>query len=447
MPMKTTYTLLACLCTVVTHAQVFSSGFEEWVGAVPLGWLGEQNTLAIDSIEQVDIDVHGGSYAVRLRNASEFAAQFTTQVMHVDSGETYTVSYWARGTGELRLMLYDANPWGGYSPLGSSPENIDSPMWEYHTRNILCMQTCDVAEFTFRARVTLGPEHLVIDDVNVAPYVFVPPPYHSIQEIQTPTGGGEDSPFLDSLVTTSGVVTGIAIGGNLYFLQSGQGPYSGIEVFGPTTGLDVGHAVTVYGTVLEVGSAPGRSTRITNLLGTVTNSTGNPPPEPEVLAVAELPQEQWESVLVHAEEALTCINDNGTFWAAITGPTFTRVGHLLYAATATTGATYSVSGIQHQTGGDWRLEPRGLLDLVLVVGMEEAANAGLRIYPNPATELVYVEGAQAGASYTIVDATGRVILQGILLSATIDLVGLSEGYYSLLVHTGWATFQTQLLIR
>lgn len=449
--MKTALAPLALCIGLAGNAQIFTSGFENWVGVVPLDWLGEQTTISIDSVEQVDTEVHGGNHAVRLRHAPTGYTRFTTQVLHVDSGTTYTMSYWARGQGQVAAMLYDANIFVEFSPPNIAFETINSTSWELHSRDIQCRNTTDVGEFTFYVRNTVGPEYLVVDDVNVDLFVFVPPPFHTIQEIQTPTGGGDDSPLVDSVVATTGIVTGVCQlpCWNTYFLQNGSGPFSGVEVMAQTEDVAMGDEVTVYGTVVEYGSGASTNTRMEDVFGTIIGSTGNVDPEPQPLLASELEQEQWESVLVHVDD----LEYSGPFadgWIGFGGSELVVVGGLFYTQSPTAGSFYSVTGVHRRASNDWRLEPRSAEDVVQVVGMDEGHLQTTNIYPNPASDVVQVDlgPSWSGAHYTITDATGRIVEQGpFLMCNAITIAHLPEGYYLLTLDKGRALERIRLVIK
>lgn len=435
--------------SLASNAQVFTSGFESWVGVVPLDWLGEQTTISIDSVEQVDTDVHGGNYAVRLRHAVNDQRKFTTQILHVDSGMTYVMSFWVRGQGRVVARLFDDNAFGGFSPFGFVYDTINTTTWEQRTKNIICYNTCDVAEFTLQVRGTIGPEHLVVDDVNVSEFVLVPPPFHTIQEIQTPTGAGDDSPLLDSLVATTGIVTGVCQAPCLssYFLQNGTGPYSGIEVTAQTDDVALGDEVTVYGTVSEYGFGGSSNTRIEEVYATIIGSTGNADPDPEPLLPSELEQEQWESVLVHVDD-LEYVAHAAEGWITLGGLESVFVGELFYTQSSTAGSYYSVTGVHRKADNNWRLEPRSEEDVLEVVGIDERSTNTLHIYPNPASDVVCVDvdPIWGVAQYKIMDATRRLVDQGLLENESVTLSALPEGCYLFILTNGRINYSARLSI-
>ena len=83
------------------------------------------------------------------------------------------------------------------------------------------------------------------------------------------------------------------------------------------------------------------------------------------------------------------------------------------------------------------------------VGVEEASMTGIRVYPNPAADVLYVDLLQeqigAGAQLEIFDALGKVQRSGQLNSAreAVDLSALCSGIYWVRVLAEGRTFTTQ----
>jgi beta-glucanase (GH16 family) len=59
----------------------------------------------------------------------------------------------------------------------------------------------------------------------------------------------------------------------------------------------------------------------------------------------------------------------------------------------------------------------------------------IKIHPNPATEIINITDAPESAHYTIVDAIGRTVLEGRLVSSSLDLTNMQTGHYVLYVRT------------
>lgn len=86
------------------------------------------------------------------------------------------------------------------------------------------------------------------------------------------------------------------------------------------------------------------------------------------------------------------------------------------------------------------------------IGVEEsvaAAEAALVLYPNPASDRLYVRGEQAaGQRYSVYDALGRQVQSGILPSeGGISVVGLGAGIYTLEIQDSEGKRQRALFVR
>lgn len=75
----------------------------------------------------------------------------------------------------------------------------------------------------------------------------------------------------------------------------------------------------------------------------------------------------------------------------------------------------------------------------LITGVETADEdaSTLSVFPNPASDRVYVQGAAQNAPYQVVDASGRKVLEGTLQGqhSPVDISGLRSGVYALTVGT------------
>ena len=67
----------------------------------------------------------------------------------------------------------------------------------------------------------------------------------------------------------------------------------------------------------------------------------------------------------------------------------------------------------------------------LVSGLNEVANNGITLYPNPATNLVSLNNAEIGSVVELIDIQGRVLKSFVVNSTnqTIDLQGIQSGLY------------------
>jgi Secretion system C-terminal sorting domain len=165
--MRTSLLVFTFSLVTATNAQ-FASGFETWNDTVPTDWIGVKTNINLDSIAQVAINPHGGNYAVRLTNPSVNNKRLSTQPVALDSGTVYEYSLWVRGHGDVHVSLFDERgaP-GGIATYSTYVTVADDAVWQEVTASVLCTHNSAVGEFIIGVRNTAGPEHLVVDDVNV----------------------------------------------------------------------------------------------------------------------------------------------------------------------------------------------------------------------------------------------------------------------------------------
>lgn len=110
--------------------------------------------------------------------------------------------------------------------------------------------------------------------------------------------GQETGLFTDSVVVTSGIVTGV-FGSNVS-IQDGQGAYSGLWLFSPDVPVQVGDQIEATGAVTEYFDKTQISTPAVVIL-----SQGNALPAAEMLSTLDAGSEPWEGVLVQVTGAVT----------------------------------------------------------------------------------------------------------------------------------------------
>jgi hypothetical protein len=163
-----TAVLLTFLVLATALSAQFSSGFETWNDSLPTDWGGQKTNINVDSVEHVMEFAHGGLSAVRLVNPVENNERLTTQPQPVDSGVVYNYTFWARGHGQVHVAIFDERSApGGISTYSTYVTIADDAVWQEVTASILCTHTSPIGEFIIGCRNTAGPEHLIVDDVNV----------------------------------------------------------------------------------------------------------------------------------------------------------------------------------------------------------------------------------------------------------------------------------------
>lgn len=227
----------------------------------------------------------------------------------------------------------------------------------------------------------------------------------SIQDIQ---GTGNNSPFQNLQVTTTGVVTAFLTTG--YFIQAGQGPRSGLFVYDPSRYPSIGDSIIVSGLVKEYYNL----TEITNVSMYKLIKTDRRLPEPQIITSNEI-DEDWESVLVRVQDAVCTFTqhwNNSGMWRVSDGAGQVNVqNNDVFSVDPILNKTYTITGPLNFTYSSWKIELRSLQDISEPTGTgEELTSRFLEIYPNPtATEFAIQLPAIIGNNQEIriYDVMGR----------------------------------------
>lgn len=183
----------------------------------------------------------------------------------------------------------------------------------------------------------------------------------TIAEIQ---GQEDDSPYLDQVVTTTGIVTAsFTTGSNstsAYFIQDGTGPRSGIYVYDGVYSPEVGDEVEITATVDEFFEL----TELVDVTSLEVLSQDNPLPDPITLSTGDANSEDYESMLVQIESAL-CTNPDIGFgeFELNDGTGAVAVDDLIYLYQAAQGISYTVTAPLYYSFGNFKLVPRGSEDI------------------------------------------------------------------------------------
>ena len=177
----------------------------------------------------------------------------------------------------------------------------------------------------------------------------------SIYDIQ---GQTDDSPYINHIVSTTGVVTGVAYNG--FFFQDGMSEWSGIWAYGASDNLALGDLVAVTGTVVEYNNL----TEI-DVMSVLVVSSNNELPNPIILDTGDI-GESYESVLVNViGTAITSPNEYGE-WSVDDGSGSTWVDDKLFAEADESielGNQYVVVGPVDFTYGNYKIQPRSEADV------------------------------------------------------------------------------------
>ncbi|MDR0364646.1 MAG: choice-of-anchor J domain-containing protein [Bacteroidales bacterium] len=164
MPSLIALLIMVCFSTT-SYAQnmVSNPGFEEWSDGAPSGWMGEKSNIGANNVVQSD-DSHTGSYACQLINTESAHKRFTTKPVTVETGQIYTITFYLKGSGEIRTGLYDNRTDASgyfYNDYAKASDN-----WIQVTQEIEAANSLSSAEFIFSVRNSSG-SNILIDDVTI----------------------------------------------------------------------------------------------------------------------------------------------------------------------------------------------------------------------------------------------------------------------------------------
>ena len=120
--MKHFYFLFITLITLSVAAQneLSNGSFETWTAGMPDGWNGSKTSIAVANVAE-SADAQDGSASLNLINTSSSHKRFTNAAITA-LGEEYTLTYYAKGDGEVRNAYYDItySSYTGYNVLTSA---------------------------------------------------------------------------------------------------------------------------------------------------------------------------------------------------------------------------------------------------------------------------------------------------------------------------------------
>ena len=135
------------------------------------------------------------------------------------------------------------------------------------------------------------------------------------------------------------------------------------------------------------------------------------------------PDLQWHSTYIPMSEFVSAGLQLGTMdnWLAfgIVGENTITTGNYL----SLDNIYYAKSRIPGDTGEE---------DLPTSVDLDDTGS-GIYLWPNPADDYVYVENVEAGETIKVVDLSGRVVLSSVADGSVLDVAGLQQGTYLLVV--------------
>ena len=436
-----TLILLSTLLFGTAHSQVLDADFSMWENDLPTGWYGEKSNIFEENVLQADNNGGQGDYAVELVNTESSHKRFTTQAMMVEAGVNYEITFWARGTGDLRTGLFDDRE-DGFGYVYSAYVNLSSDTWTEYTQNIVAAENTSDAEFILSVRNTAGDLNVQIDRVVIETAEINAVSIYDIQYTDQPDG---NSPVVNEVVTTTGIVTAVGAGG--YFLQDEAGAWNGIFVF-TFDEPAIGDEVVVTGLVEEFNG----TTELTGTTGFTVLSEGNTVESVDI-NTQQVNTEAYESVLARIQNA-NCVEPSAAFGEFIVddGSGACFVNPTIYDyEDAALNQNYDITGIVFYSFETFKIMPRMESDVQIATGIADINTVGsISLFPNPATDILNLtwDDAAGNVAYNIYSANGQQVKRGTISRpmGTLDVSELTPGIYNILFESETELLQTRISI-
>lgn len=234
----------------------------------------------------------------------------------------------------------------------------------------------------------------------------------SIKDVQ---GTGSSSPLVNREVTISGRVT--ANFDNSFYVQTGTGQRSGINIYNTLFTGKTGDSLVVTGTPIEYSDL----TEISNISYTY-NFKANKTPNPTIITASQL-NEDYEGMLVQInnvtfdkpgsviqEQNMSYTATDNTGSVVVYINKYSRLVHKSFPSKAS-----NLVGVVSQYQGTYQILPRDISDFKEYTPNERSfkvAHTNLLVYPNPATNILNIKSDKIIYSLTISNLSGRnVIIQ------------------------------------
>ena len=421
---------------------VFQSNLQNWSGGLPTDWTGTGSTIANANVSQVFIGSTFGTYMAALHNSTTAGLGLASNNVTVIAGAKYKLEIFVKSNmGDMAIGYYDVTN-SAYGPI-SAYRNVASSGSITVIDSITVPATCTNIQFMVYAKNTaaigIGNIGVNLDRVVVS-FLSGPPlpsvsPYtpRTIYEIQHTTSASGDSPYKDSLVEATGIVTGTLSNG--YFIQDSAKSWNGIYVFDNINTPSRGDKITVRAKVNEYFYL----TQLKSVDTMILVSAGNALPVPIGINTTELStEEKYEGVLCKVSAGL-CVNasaGNGE-WYFINISDTGVVDDLMYAFVPTLAQKYDVTGVVYYSFGEYKIEPRDSNDVFINTTLinENENELDFSIYPNPVNSIVTISGLNLEKA-EIYSVNGKLIKKvSLSVLSTINVTDLEKGIYIIKVIT------------
>lgn len=444
--MKKIITLLSLLSILsFSNAQViFQSNFQNWSNGVPSNWFGSASTISNPSVLQQFTGSAFGTYLCGLSNSGSTGLGLATQSLGVVGGTKYKLEiYLESNMGDMAIGYYDLTN-STYGPITTYRSAVSTSSGILVIDSLTVPSNCVSAQFIVYAKNTaafgIGNIGVSLDRVVIsvlgAPSTSLPSPYkpRKIYDIQYTIAASGDSPFKDSLIETSGIVTAVSNEG--YWIQDSANAWNGIYVFDTTNTPAQGDKIIVRAEVYEFFGL----TELKDVDTLITISTTNTLPTVTTITATDMNnEEKYEGVLCKINNS-TCTNTSIGFgeWLIYDNTDTAVVDDLIYAFVPTLNSAYNVTGVVHYSFGDFKIEPRYSFDIVRVssVTINENENFSFNAYPNPVNNWITISGDNLDR-VEVYSASGKLVQSSSIITINrVNMSGLSNGIYFVKVYSG-----------
>jgi hypothetical protein len=148
--------------TIVDIAQ--NGDFENWTGGNPDNWYGARSSIGTSNVVEYTDAAYSGTSSCQLIRTSSSHARFTTEAFSILADTEYTVTYYARGQGNIRNAFYRGGSYSSYSSY--TPLNSDD--WTQIVWTFQYSSPASDVEVIFSVQSTnAARDHIQIDAVTI----------------------------------------------------------------------------------------------------------------------------------------------------------------------------------------------------------------------------------------------------------------------------------------
>lgn len=393
---------------------VFSSSFESWASPhKPIGWVGvKTNIFTVTDSTGVTMATDGqfGTNAVVLTNALTSNKRFTSTAQSISPSTTYTIKFWAKGSGQILSGVYTGATDNQYlygSAGTSTGITVDGTSFTEYTNTVDVNVTATDAEFILGIKKGTATNGTVeIDSIVIISGVTPPPTATTIYDIQYTTATSGDSPLKDQTITTGGIVYATSDYLKGYWIADNSGAFNGVFVLDSVTTVALGDSITLDAKVIEKFS----KTELQFVSNVVVKSSGNTIHAATLLPTGSVSVEDYESVFVRVENATNVQNLTFGRFNVSDNSGNAMVDDLLffYPLPAQNDLFSFIQGPVEYSYSEYKILPRDANDMQLSPfnAVSEINKNIIAVYPNEVSSVLMIANAN-GVDARIISIEGK----------------------------------------